>query len=162
MRWRPYQISIHHDLKDANYLLRVVFEPFEPIFWRMLWFCMNGEVNSHNVRQYAPRGAPPDFNYEGRDERWKITVCKRICGNGALLGVFFFARNFDCNAHLEVLNNSIIGQLIDLFDNQFQDGHFQRLWFAQDGGTAHQLIAVRNKLLETFQNRVIALHLPVV
>lgn len=124
-------------------------------------FCMNGEVNSHNVRQYAPRGAPPDFNYERRDERSKITVWMGICGNGALLGPFVFARNVDGNSYLEVLNNNIIPQLIELFDNQFQDGHFQRLWWAQDGAPAHQLIAVRNRLLEVFQNRVIALHLPV-
>ena len=35
----------------------------------------------------------------------------------------------------------------------------QRLWWAQDGAPAHQLIAVRNRPFEIFQNRVIALHL---
>ena len=122
---------------------------------------MNGEVNSHNVRQYASRGVPPNFNYERRDERSKITVWMGICGNGALLGPFFFARNVNGNAYLEVLNDNIIPQLIELLDNQFQEGHFQRLWCAQDGAPAHQLIAVRNRLLEIFKNPVIALHFPV-
>ena len=26
-------------------------------------FALNGEVNSHNVRQHAPKGHPPAFNY---------------------------------------------------------------------------------------------------
>ena len=32
-------------------------------------FSMNGEVNSHNVRQYAPKGHPPAFNFERNDFR---------------------------------------------------------------------------------------------
>ena len=60
-----------------------------------------------------------------------------------------------------MLNDNIIPQPIELFNNQFHEGHFLRLWWAQDGAPAHQLIAVRNRLLDIFQQRVIALHLPV-
>ena len=60
-----------------------------------------------------------------------------------------------------MLNDNIIPQLIELFNNQFRKGHFLRLWWAQEGAPAHQLIAVRNRLLDTFQQRVIALYLPV-
>ena len=56
--------------------------------------------------------------------------------------------------------NDNIPQLIEQLDNQFQDGSVQRLWWAQDGASAHQLIAARSSLLEIFQNRLIALHLP--
>ena len=74
---------------------------------------MNGEVNSHNVRQYAPRGVPPDFHYVRRDERQKVTVWMGVCGNGAILGPFFFARNVDGNTYLELLNNNIIRPTIN-------------------------------------------------
>ena len=55
-------------------------------------FCINGEVNSHNVRQYAPKGDPPDSHYVRREERGKVTVWMGICGNGSILGPFFFNR----------------------------------------------------------------------
>jgi hypothetical protein len=77
---------------------------------------MNGEVNSNNVRQYAPRGNPPDFHFDRRDERRKVTVWMGICGNGATLGPFFFARNVDGNAYLDLLNDYIIPQLIELLN----------------------------------------------
>jgi hypothetical protein len=48
-----------------------------------------------------------------------------------------------------------------LFNNQYQEGHFQRLWWAQDSAPAHQLIAVRERHSEIFADRVIALHLPI-
>ena len=38
-------------------------------------FSMNGEVNIHNVRQYAPKGQPLSFNFERNDSREKLTVC---------------------------------------------------------------------------------------
>ena len=87
-------------------------------------FCMNGEVNSHNVRQYAPKGDPPDFHYVRRKKRGKVTVWMGISGNGSILGPFFFNRNVDGNAYLDMLNENIILHLIDIFNNQFQNGLF--------------------------------------
>ena len=81
-----------------------------------------------------------------------------ICRNGSVLGPFFFDGNVDGNAYLNMLNESNISQKIENFNRQFQDGHFLRLWWAQDGAPAHQLIAVHNRLLEVFERRVIALH----
>ena len=67
------------------------------------------EVNSHNVRQYAPRVVPPDFHHE----RQKVTVWMGVCGNGTILGPFFFARSVDGNTYLELLNNNIIRPTIN-------------------------------------------------
>ena len=173
LRWHPYQINVRHELKDNDYPRRLQFcrwfnqQLRNPRFLANFvvgdeaGFCMNGEVNSHNVRQYAPRGEPPDFHYYRRDARAKVTVWMGICGNGSVLGPFFFDGNVDGNAYLNMLNENIIPQMIENFNHQFQDGHFLRLWWAQDGAPAHQLIAVRNRLLEVFERRVIALHLPV-
>ena len=133
------------------------------IFWigDEAGFSMNGEVNSDNVRQYAPKGDRPDFTYVRCDERNKVTVWMGICGNGSILGPFFFDRNVEGNAYLAMLNDNNIPQLIELVNNQFHEGHFLLLWWAQDGAPAHQLIAVRNRLLDLFQQRVIALQLAV-
>ena len=173
LRWHPYQICIRHELRDGDFARRRDFcrwfaeQQRNPHFLRNFvigdeaGFSMNGEVNSHNVRQYAPKGDRPDFTFVRRDERNKVTVWMGICGNGSILGPFFFRANVDGNAYLAMLNDNIIPQLIELFNSQFREGHFLRLWWAQDGAPAHQLIAVRNRLLDTFQQRVIALHLPV-
>ena len=37
-------------------------------------FTMNGEVNTQNVRQYAPKGHPPAFNFERSNFRVQLTV----------------------------------------------------------------------------------------
>ena len=53
-------------------------------------FALNGSVNTHNVRQYAPRGQKPlDFSYEKRDSRQKLTVWIGLIGNGDIIGPYF-------------------------------------------------------------------------
>jgi hypothetical protein len=64
MRWHPYQISVRHELNENDSLRRRNFcrwfsnEQRNPRFLANLVIgdeavvCMNGEVNSHNVRQY--------------------------------------------------------------------------------------------------------------
>ena len=37
-------------------------------------FCMNGRVNTQNVRKYAPRGNSPSLNSEKNDSRAKLTI----------------------------------------------------------------------------------------
>jgi hypothetical protein len=54
-------------------------------------FALNGEVNSHNVREYAPKGNPPAFNFERKNSRAKLTIWAALCGNGVILGPYFFA-----------------------------------------------------------------------
>jgi hypothetical protein len=55
-------------------------------------FSLNGEVNTHNVRQYAPTGQPPAFNFERNDSRAKLTVWAPLCGNGLLVGPYFLPK----------------------------------------------------------------------
>ena len=47
--------------------------------------------------------------------------------------------------------------LVLLFLHQFQDGQFQRMWWAQDGAPVHQIIIDRYKVNNVFQNRLVAL-----
>ena len=55
-------------------------------------FRMNGEVNTQNVREYAPRGNVHNFYYDRNDSRTKITVWVGLCGNGALLQAYSFLK----------------------------------------------------------------------
>ena len=56
-----------------------------------------------------------------------------------------------------MLDEYVFPQLAGHFRDQYLDGVFQKLWWAQDGAPAHRLIAVRNLLNEAFVNRVIVL-----
>ena len=58
-----------------------------------------------------------------------------------------------------MLNEFVFPQLAIHFNNQYWEGLFRGLWWAQDGAPAHRLVAVRDRLNEVFgENRVIALH----
>ena len=79
-----------------------------------------------------------------------------LCGNGALSGPFFFEGNVNGENYLQMLNGEVFPQLVEVFDDQFDNGTFQRLRWAQNGMPGHRAREVRNWLLEFFQHRVIA------
>ena len=59
-------------------------------------FHLTGQVNTHNVRHYAPKdGEHPSFNFDKNRSRDKLSVWAGVCGNGALLGPFFFQMSRD-------------------------------------------------------------------
>ena len=53
-------------------------------------FSMNGKVSSQNVRMYASQGNRPEFNYDKSNSREKWNVWVGLCGNGSLIGPYFF------------------------------------------------------------------------
>ena len=53
-------------------------------------FSMNDVVNSQNVWHYAPKGNAPVLNFNRKDSCAKLTVWGAVCGNGVLLGPYFF------------------------------------------------------------------------
>ena len=101
---------------------------------------MNGRVSSQNVRKYASRGENPDFTYEVSASREKQMVWMGLCGNGTVLGPFFFEENVDSAAFLHMLNEELFPQLLIASGNQFVNGSFSRLWWAQDGAPAHTCV----------------------
>ena len=115
-------------------------------------FAMNGEVNSHNSRQYAPKGHPPEFNFNRSDSWAKLTVWARLCGNGVILGPYIFERNMDGVAYLQMLHEYVLPLLAVHFRNQFENGLFRNLWWAQDGTPAHRLLEVRDRRNAVFAN----------
>ena len=88
---------------------------------------MNGKVNTQNVREYAPIGQAPEFNFNVNMSRQKLTVWLGLCGNGQVIGPFFFERNVNGVRYLQMLNDNVVPQLQALFDRQ-HGGVFRRLW----------------------------------
>ena len=170
LRWHPYRMHVRHGLLATDLPRRLRFaewfiqrcrrEKFLPsiIIGDEAAFAMNGEVNSHNVRQYSPKGHPPVFNFERSNSRAKLTVWAALCGNGVMLGPYFFDGNVNGMAYLQLLNEFALPQLVVHFGNQHWEDMFRGLWWAQDGAPAHRLIEVRDRLNRVFgNNRVIGL-----
>lgn len=170
LKMHPYRMHVRHQLLPQDYARRLQFaqwlinrfnqnEEFlrNFIIGDEAGFAMNGRVNSHNVREYAPAGEPPEFNFDVNMSREKLTVWIGLCGNGQLIGPFFFDRNIDGLEYLRMINNNVVPQLQQHFQRQI-DGTFRNLWWVQDGAPAHRLIAVRDRLRELFGQRVVALY----
>ena len=170
LKWHPYKIRVRHELKPTDPDRRIRFcrwflercrdrrfmQNF--IIGDEAGFSMNGSVNTQNVREYAPSGQPPNFFYERNESRARITVWVGLCGNGKLIGPFFFEGSVNGVKYLEMLNEKVFPKLVELFGDQFDGGHFSRLWWAQDGAPAHTALDIRDWLAEFFQNHIIALH----
>ncbi len=71
LRWHPYRMHVWHELLPDDLPRRLRYAQWfnercrNPNFLQSIiigdeaGFAMNGEVNSHNVREYAPKGQPP-------------------------------------------------------------------------------------------------------
>ena len=162
-----------HELKQADFDRRTAFSQWlinktrnNPHFLQNLvigdeaGFAMNGKVSSQNVRKYAPRGEAPELFYDVNESREKLTVWMGLVGNGTIIGPFFFGGTVNGANYLELLNEQVLPELFDTFIDQFENGHFTRLWWAQDGAPAHRSDEIREFLTEFFQRRIIALHHP--
>lgn len=165
----PYHIHVQHQLLPADLARRLAFSQWfvdkchrDPQFLQFLSigdeaaFSMNGKVNFHNEHMYAELHHPPGFSYDVNMSRQKVNVWIGLCGNGSLLGPFFFEGNLNGQAYLNMINDFVVPEMDQIFPRQ-RRGAFRRVWWAQDGAPAHRLIAVRNRLAELFGNRVIAL-----
>jgi len=109
-------------------------------------FRLNGKVNTQNIREYAPQGERPESDYEVNTSRETCCVLVGVCGNGELFGTFFFESSVSGEKYLQVLNECLLPILLEKFQNQFNDGYFSRLWWAQDGAPTHRLAEVSHCL----------------
>ena len=171
LRWHPYKMHVRHQLLPTDLPRRLHFVEWfvercrrRPNFLESLIvgdeaaFAMNGEVCTHNVRQYAQKGHPPEFNFERNASREKLHIWAAICGNGVILGPYFFDRNVTGIVYLQMLNEFVFPQLVVHFGSQYWEGHFRNLWWVQDGASPHRVINVRDRLYEVFgNNRVVGL-----
>ena len=88
-----------------------------------------------------------------------VTNClAKLCGNGLIFGPYFFEENVNGRAYLRMLNDFVFPEFLNHFNNQYWEGMFRGLWWAQDGPPAHRHLKVRDRLNETFgENRVVGL-----
>ena len=77
---------------------------------------------------YAPANQPPDFHYNVNDSRQKLTVWIGLCGNGDILGPFFFDRNVNRQSCLNLLNHEVKSLMTVFIQSQFHENRFQRVW----------------------------------
>ncbi|KAF2355758.1 Protein of unknown function DUF4817 [Trinorchestia longiramus] len=99
LKWHPYKMHVRHKLLDTDLPRRLNFAQWflqkidrfieDIVIGDKAAFHLNGKVNSHNVRRYAPKNNPPDFNYNVEISREKVSIWMGLCGNGCLLGSFF-------------------------------------------------------------------------
>ena len=54
--------------------------------------------------QWMVWSTPPVFNFETMMSREKVTVRVRLCGNGVIIGPFFFERNVNGQSYLQMIN----------------------------------------------------------
>ena len=148
LKLHPYRMHIRHQLLPQDYAQCMQFarwlvdryarneeflRPF--VIGDEAAFAMNGQVNTQNVREYAAVGTvgqPPEFNFDVNISREKLTVWVGLCGNGQIIGPFFFNRNIDGLNYLQMINNDVIPQLQQHFQRQ-AEGAFRNLCWVQDG-----------------------------
>ena len=171
LNWHPYQMFIRHQLENNDFERRINFCQWllnkfnEPDFLNKIVigdeaaFSLNGKVNSHNVVMYAPKGQPPNFTYDVNSSREKVTVWAGICGNGRIIGPFFFDENINGNVYVNMLNEQVVPELNEMFhfnimgDNRYE----QNIWWFQDGAPCHRQNVVTERLRQLFGNQVVSL-----
>lgn len=169
LKWHPYKIRVVHKLEEGDYNRRIQFCRWfsyhahnnrflaNVVIGDEAIFCMNGSVTTQNVRCYAPRGNLPDFKYERKNQnREKLHVWTGLCGNGEVIGPYFFNRNVNGRTYSEMLVNFAFPSIARAY-NRFGPV-FDGVWWFQDGAPPHRSRAVRQLLRQRFENRVVALH----
>lgn len=168
LRLYPYKIHVRHELKPQDFGRRVAFCNWflgqchnnrflhNFVIGDEASFSMNGKVSTHTVRQYAPKGQQPSFNYDVNLSREKLNVWAGLCGNGAILGPFFFQRNITGRTYLDMINQDIIPALLPVY-GLINENQIANIWWAQDGAPAHRKREVIQRLDALFQNNLIAL-----
>ena len=80
-----------------------------PHYWRRgRIFNERREMNTQNVRSYAHRGENPDFHYDRNECRTNVMVWAGLCGNGTMIGPFFFNGSVNGESYLEMLNEKVL------------------------------------------------------
>lgn len=169
LHFHPYKMFVRHELKAVDFPRRLRYAEwflnacnnnrflFNVVVGDEAVFSMNGKVSSQNVRMYAPKGNPPEHNYDAKNSRQKIHVWGGLCGNGSVLGPFIFHQNVNARTYLDLLNTQVFPALGRVYDVVLRANDANRLWWIQDGAPAHTARIVRRRLTEVFGERVIGL-----
>ena len=135
--WHPYMIQVNHQLLLGDFQRRIdfciCFLESPKAFLRFLAiedeaaFQMNGTVTTRNIRCYASKPHPPlEHAFSKSMSREKLSVWIGLCGNGAIIGPFFFEGNVNGEACLQMFNDQIVRALAERYVLQ-ANGTFSRV-----------------------------------
>ena len=171
LNFHPYVMKRRHELKDTDFPRRMEYSEWlvtkfqeEDFLGKIVIgdeaaFMMNGTVSCHNVRRYAPKGEAPDFNYDVSTSREKVIVWAAVCGNGSVIGPYFFEENINGVVYLAMINGNLVEDMNVLFEYDiFGHVRFPNCWWFQDGAPCHRVRAVTDRLRELFGNQTVALN----
>lgn len=169
LSWHPYRIQRRNALLPGDLPRRMDYCQWltnrpnrflrDVIIGDEANFPMNGNVNTHNVRCYAPKNNPPrHFTYDIPVSREKLVVWAGMMGDGALVGPVFIDGNMNAAKYREVINQTIVPHL--LANGRYQvnaNGSIRRVWYFQDGAPCHRERGVHQILEDLFPRRVVGL-----
>ena len=165
----PYKVSTHQTLTEADKESRKRYSGWllrkcdtDPEFLHHVWFSdeahfhLDGQVNSQNFRFWSAE--PPDVVSQAPLHSAKCTAWCAISSNG-IIGPFWFE---DATGATVTVNAKRYREVLAKFWRSLNrrlggnTAHLQRLWFQQDGATAHTAGATRYWLRERFGDRLIS------
>lgn len=164
LHFHPYKLAIGQQLQPGDYAQRLNFaRQMEEIFAENenlillmsdeAHFHLNGMVNKQNCRYWASEN--PRELHERPLHSPKVTVWCAI-GKAGIIGPYFFEDN-DGNAvtvnserYIQMIKNFFLPEL------RRKRMHIRRVWFQQDGATAHTARASMDVLRPLFGDRLIS------
>ncbi|KAF2345926.1 Protein of unknown function DUF4817 [Trinorchestia longiramus] len=148
LKWYLYKMHVRNKLLDNDlpwllnfaqwFLQRNVRFVDDIVVGDVAVFHLNGRVNNHNVRTDAPKNQHPNFNSDVGISREKVSVWMELCGNGHVIGPYFYNNNLNGVEYLVLINNRIVPRLRETHGNRIN-----RTSWIQDGTPAHRTVAVR-------------------
>lgn len=154
--FRPYKMVHVHTMHDNDPLHRRQFCNWiinqmdndndfikQVIFSDECLFYLDGHAHTQNAR-YWSRQNPAWIREVNDPGAPRVMVWCGLLGD-TVLGPHFFEGNVNQHSYSEVLDSTLLDFLDDLPLNRRQ-----KLWFQQDGATAHYALIVRNNLNRKF------------
>lgn len=161
LRLKAYKIQTKHQLLPTDYPRRMTFcnwllQRHERFCEKLIMtdeaaFAMDGTVNTQNTRFWS-ENQPEGNVFEKSIRRDKLSLWAGVCGNGRIIGPFFYEGTLTGIKYEEMIDNRILPSIREAYGDVRRD-----IWFMQDGAPAHRGLNVRNKLREVFGNRVLGL-----
>lgn len=156
LKWHPYKLQLVQQLYPADKMARINFAEQELqrinqdpgrllriAFSDEAHFHIDGAVNRHNCRYWAPKN--PTWVREQGLHSPRTTVWAAMW-EGGIIGPIFFDRNVDSDSYLKMLET-------EFYPEVEQRGLKETMIFMQDGAPPHFAIIVRNWLNQKFPNR---------
>lgn len=158
-KFHPFHVQLVQELDAGDFQKRLEFSEWalnsfrqENTFFNYVLFSdeatfhKTGYVNRHNFHYYDTRN-PHFIRQLDHQHRWTLNVWAGIVGSH-LIGPYFFERNVNGEAYLDLLENHLPILLEDVPLNIRR-----RMWFQHDGAPAHYSRLVRTHLNRNFANK---------